>query len=1081
MRSGRVFVGRSVEIDLLRRRAALPTAGTFVIGEPGIGKSQLVREALGSAEGLHTLVGMGWQGTSSSPYFPWIQIISAAAELVGEDVDAAWEQRLGPLAPARHFEPPASDGHLVRDLLGVAVSNFLTAAAAKAERPVVIIIEDIHSADPDSIELASWVLRRHVPVALVITSRPQERIEPTLSGPLERLHALCSTITLQPLAEPEVSELLNHESAWNLDATETLKITGGVPLAIHDLIDARRSTLPVPDVGTPRARLGLLDQSSREVLVYAALLGNEFDIPTLSSVIGEPPAKILEKLQQSLRSGLVERIEPTLTHFAFSHETVRERVEDSLDPTDRAACHERILQALMNRPEQFGSDIAALAHHASHAAFVGDANLAVALNLDAGDSAMAQAAPGMARRHYDRAIELSELARAPAAVRLRAQIGSVRALKTEASPDFERAMTSLLRRVSQPDTPDEAFVDAALLLPTNHSTLAIAPEPDSRTILWLERALERVGNSPTNRRARVLIELSIHRRHKSEVGVPPGSLIDEALEIAISTGDDRLEAYIYSSMQWLTRSPQEPNHVLARIDEFESRTSARGEEAFVLGGARITTLLRAGRFQAARQELERLEASFAPLPPFFAWAIGRWRAALYFLRGEHQASELEALAAFEHAKDSPFAEVAFEYLGMQLAVILRERIEIEAAEPMVAEMVHSRPDYPAYLAAYAWLLSDLGRHEEARRQLAPLFSRDSLWNDQIAVEWMPFATMAATAAAELGEIDWCKQMVELLDSHKDDWIVWGTGIVVDGPVRLRRAYAAIVAGDLQVAEEDLKVAREQVTEAGAHGFVPVLLHHEAQLAIRNGNISLAVDLATRASDSAAEIGLETASEILAAFAFDLAAQDNDRRESATPRVDEPAASATSASLRRRDSVWLLSTDDSEAMIPHVKGMLALATLLERPGKEVHALDLAAVMDGHSLPADSQPLLREAGAPLIDEIALREYRARIVELEEVIDEAQRFNDPSRRSNAQDELDFILEELGRSTGLGERPRLSPSSSERARVRVTKSLRAAIARVLEASPGMGDHLANTIRTGAFCSYQPTRLHPVRWRVSR
>jgi len=495
---------------------------------------------------------------------------------------------------------------------------------------------------------------------------------------------------------------------------------------------------------------------------------------------------------------------------------------------------------------------------------------------------------------------------------------------------------------------------------------------------------------------------------------------------------------------------------------------------------RITTLFRAGAFNLARRELDRLESTFSPLPPFAAWALGRWRAALLILRGDHAAGEVTSTLAFEHAKDSPFAGVAFEYLAMQLAVVMRDRIQMDAAEPMLVDMVAQRPDYAAYRAAYAWMLSDLGRHDEARRELAQLFTRDALWSDETVVEWMPLATMAATAAAELGEVEWCKEVVELLEPFKDEWIVWGTGIVIDGPVRLRRAHAATVAGDLETARDDLAVARQQITGAAARTFFPVLLHHEAQLARREGDLHRAVELATRASDSAADIGLDTAAEILAALAFELA--EETKASPAPPSDSVRPNESRHGTLVRRGTTWTLSIAGDTSTFTHVKGLLALAELLNRPGQEIHVAELAAVIDGATRGASRSDDLSTGSSHdvLLDDQALREYKSRISHLEEELEEAKNFNDIERENRAQVELDFILDELRRSTGLGGRSRASTTDAERARVRVTKSLRTAISRVAEASPAMGDHLNNSVQTGSFCSYRPDGLNPIQWDVS-
>ncbi|MGH2578963.1 MAG: transcriptional regulator, partial [Actinomycetota bacterium] len=77
----------------------------------------------------------------------------------------------------------------------------------------------------------------------------------------------------------------------------------------------------------------------------------------------------------------------------------------------------------------------------------------------------------------------------------------------------------------------------------------------------------------------------------------------------------------------------------------------------------------------------------------------------------------------------------------------------------------------------------------------------------------------------------------------------------------------------------------------------------------------------------------------------------------------------------------------------------------------------------------------------------------------------------------EIDALTSELERSLGLGGRDRGMPSPAERARVSVTKAIKAAVRTVSEDCPALGVHLATSIRTGRFCSYAPPGREPPVW----
>jgi hypothetical protein len=117
--------------------------------------------------------------------------------------------------------------------------------------------------------------------------------------------------------------------------------------------------------------------------------------------------------------------------------------------------------------------------------------------------------------------------------------------------------------------------------------------------------------------------------------------------------------------------------------------------------------------------------------------------------------------------------------------------------------------------------------------------------------------------------------------------------------------------------------------------------------------------------------------------------------------------------------------------------------------------------------------------MLDDRAKREYRARIAELREDIDDADAMNDPDRATRARLELDALLDELGRAVGMGGRDRPHGATDERARVNVTRSIRRAIAAVAAQAPELGAHLEVSVRTGRECGYRPDPAAALTWDV--
>ncbi|MGK2948963.1 MAG: ATP-binding protein [Acidimicrobiales bacterium] len=180
-----------------------------------------------------------------------------------------------------------------------------------------------------------------------------------------------------------------------------------------------------------------------------------------------------------------------------------------------------------------------------------------------------------------------------------------------------------------------------------------------------------------------------------------------------------------------------------------------------------------------------------------------------------------------------------------------------------------------------------------------------------------------------------------------------------------------------------------------------------------------------------------------------------------------AAGATSAavavggpqgSLRQEGDSWAVTWAGRSVRCKDMKGLHDLAVLLDRPGAEVHSLHL---MGGHDVGT--------AVGPSLDDTARQAYQDRIVDLQREIEEARDANDPARAERAELELDALVEQLSEAFGLGGRARATGSSAERARTAVTYRVRAAIKKVGELHPDLGRHLANSVRTGTWCSYQP------------
>jgi hypothetical protein len=191
--------------------------------------------------------------------------------------------------------------------------------------------------------------------------------------------------------------------------------------------------------------------------------------------------------------------------------------------------------------------------------------------------------------------------------------------------------------------------------------------------------------------------------------------------------------------------------------------------------------------------------------------------------------------------------------------------------------------------------------------------------------------------------------------------------------------------------------------------------------------------------------------------------------SSQPSQPSQPPQAAVASLQRGEKWWSVSCGATQLRIADAKGLRYLAELLASPGSERHALDLVDRIEGVDVEqAIDRRALGGSGAGL-DARARAAYRHRIEALRGATVDALERGQLEAAEAAQGELDQLVAELARAFGLGGRERPSGSATEKARLNVTRALRAAIDRISEALPDAGKALDRQIKTGLYCGYFP------------
>lgn len=163
-------------------------------------------------------------------------------------------------------------------------------------------------------------------------------------------------------------------------------------------------------------------------------------------------------------------------------------------------------------------------------------------------------------------------------------------------------------------------------------------------------------------------------------------------------------------------------------------------------------------------------------------------------------------------------------------------------------------------------------------------------------------------------------------------------------------------------------------------------------------------------------------------------------------------------FKKKTTLWELTFNNLSVQLPEVKGFIDISKLLANPNKEIHCSELMGNITSLS-----------NGIEAIDEKAKRKYKIKIDDLQTELQKAEEMNDLGRVELLSNELNEIIDNLKRATGLGGRKRKLADPGDRARAAVTLRVKSAIQKIESVHPSLAKHLQNNIKTGSFCTYLP------------
>ena len=355
-RAATPFVGRAGELGLLREAwTALPRV-VAVVGETGSGKSALV-ERFCSEVARPVVTVRGHEGEQSLAYSAVYDLVRSAladSPAVVESLAGGERRALGRLVPAVSGEdvPVRDDGDdaAARTRLFSAVRGLLGAICSNDS--VVLVVEDAHFLDEESLEVLAFLTRR-LPrgLLLVLTWRasaaPQALAAAVADAGRDGRAAL---VRLEPFDRRDVGALLEAMGTTVTDVavTEVLLRTGGLPLLVAEDAAILLDSADARVASTVRVRVDAAPPATTQLLAVVAVVAAPVDPDLLRRVSGRSDAEVVAGLEDAVARGLLVE-SATRAAYDFPHDTLRRLVLDRTSRARRRLLHGRAADALMER------------------------------------------------------------------------------------------------------------------------------------------------------------------------------------------------------------------------------------------------------------------------------------------------------------------------------------------------------------------------------------------------------------------------------------------------------------------------------------------------------------------------------------------------------------------------------------------------------------------------------------------------------------------------------------------------------------------------------------------------------------
>ncbi|MFE7033971.1 ATP-binding protein [Streptomyces sp. NPDC057621] len=710
------FVGRAIELAALAERIEGAVSGTgsvvLLAGPAGIGKSALAAEALrrhADSTNFTVLRGHCPRDAVAPPLWPWqraLRLAGVAPGVSAQRTTAPW-----PAAGATTGQQPweATEPAVAAAARFLELARMSDAlAVAASERPMVVLLEDLHWADTASLDLLRHVTGEAAECGLLVLGTFREPVPEEAAAALADPGGYgAAVLRLAPFTREEVAQCVGEPHA-----AESYRRTGGLPLLVAALCTHAADLSTIVS-----GLLTGLTTEQRSVMRAAAVLDERLEVTQLAAVLPELGETVVaQALAEAWHAGVLSTAETTDAGrtYRFTHDLVRDEVLGRTDPAVARSLHRAAARAL-EQAEDAASAALIAAHWRRAGKEPGHRAAAARWSRVAADQARERHAYADAARHLaDAAAVLgpTDPQRAPALIEL------ARAEYLAGRYDASLCHCTEAADAANATGQSALFAEAALVVQ------GVTFPQASQTISRLCRAALAVDGLPGAARARLLAQLATAA---ADLGSPEMAAEHAlaALDLAEATGDLRAELDAARAREMTLAHPDDTDERLRLGELSVSRAEQFGDPlAAVLGHEwRIQAGHLRGRLDLVADAIRGIKAIAARSGlPLARWHLLRVSASQAVQEGQFAAARRcnEEAAELALASGDQTAMVMNYVLCQQLALVRGDAGELP--EEMWCDLDRA-PRQPLILSARARALLLAGRLDEAREaytQLRPL-------------------------------------------------------------------------------------------------------------------------------------------------------------------------------------------------------------------------------------------------------------------------------------------------------------------------------------------------------------------------